>query len=52
MTSLVGSALTRGLRRSPRELVSTEGAVAFVFMTLVGSGLLVVTGSPWYFLAT
>ena len=52
MTSLVGSALTRGLRRSPRELVSTEGAVAFVFMTLIGSGLLVVTGSPWYFLAT
>jgi regulator of protease activity HflC (stomatin/prohibitin superfamily) len=46
MTGLVSSALTRGLQKNPREVVSTEGAVAFVFSFLAGVGLMAVTKSP------
>jgi hypothetical protein len=49
MTGLVGSTLTRGLQKSPREVVSTEGVVAFVFMMAIGGALAAVTQKPGYF---
>jgi regulator of protease activity HflC (stomatin/prohibitin superfamily) len=49
MTGLVSSGIARGLQNSPRELVSTEGIVAFVFMTVIGGGLTAVTKMPAFF---
>ena len=46
MTGILNSALGRGLQKSPRELVSTEGAVAFVFLLVAGVGVAALTNQP------
>jgi hypothetical protein len=51
MAGIVGSAFSGGLRNSPRELVSTEGVVACVFIIAIGGALTALTNKPAYFVA-
>ncbi|MDQ1473155.1 MAG: hypothetical protein QOJ99_4635 [Bryobacterales bacterium] len=46
MTGFPGTELSRGLRNSPRELISTEGVVASVIVLLIGFALTAVTEKP------
>ena len=49
MTGMVSSGMARGLAKSPRELVSVEGAVACVFLLAGGSVLSAYTKMPAFF---
>jgi uncharacterized membrane protein YqiK len=49
MTGLVTSRLSRGFTASPRELISTEGAVAFVFLMVLGGAAAAATEKPVLF---
>ncbi len=49
ITGFVGSGISRGISNSPREIVSTEGAVAFVFSMVLGGGLAALTNKPAFF---
>ncbi|MES1257757.1 MAG: slipin family protein [Acidobacteriota bacterium] len=44
--------MARGLSNSPRELISTEGAVACVFMLVLGGALAAGTRQPGFFIAS
>src|SRR5689334_4973685 len=51
VSGVITSGISRGIGRSPREVVSTEGAVALAFFA--GAGLLTsaLTKSPVWFIA-
>jgi hypothetical protein len=46
MTGFPGTGISRGIRNSPRELISTEGVVASVIVLLIGFALTAVTEKP------